>query len=275
MKRIIRAALLTIICLSRVQAEKPSFTDDSSAYLRQVYKLKPPEFDIRHLTRIFNEISATAMGRQLIHLIFYRDGSHERHFYLLGVGMATEAGPDSTKEYLYPVLKQAPMYLADVVSIGENAVLEMRDPQHGVRRVVIAGNDPLHLSVKGEPADIIHIGYVPDFVRKPEFIPVVFVKTTAKLDPAWGLLLYRELTNRLRMDFALAVRNDTWFLGACVFPVFWAYGEPGSMPTMEEYWRTQSMSCEKRGGTPQCRVTSMDPRPLLSPPPILTFDQKR
>ena len=70
-----------------------------------------------------------------------------------------------------------------------------------------------------------HTDYVADLHEG--YIPDVFVRTTANLDPAWGLMLYKELANRLRLDFTLSVRNDAWFLDATVFPVFSAPEAPG------------------------------------------------
>jgi hypothetical protein len=82
-----------------------------------------------------------------------------------------------------------------------------------------------------------------------------------------------ELANRLRPDFILLVRNDAWFLDANEFPVFWAYGDPGSMPTAKAYLKTQEMSCVKNAGVPQCTVSSTDFRLSLPEPPLLKPDR--
>jgi len=273
--------LYLFVCLtasiSFLWALTPEFIDDSPTYSRRVYALAPTQFEPRLLSGIFESERRDRIRRNLVHFLFYRKRADELHFYLMDVGRASEIGPRPTKEYLYPTLKRAPLYLADVISIGGDTVLEARDPKHGIVRTVIAGKDPLRWVVKGEVAEIIHIGYrpIPKFLANApavRFVPVVFVRTSATLDPAWGCELYRQLSARLRTQFILAVRNDAWFLDYEEFPVFWAYGEPGEMPTANAYLKTQGMSCTADKGVEQCKLSSVDVRLdlLLPPPPPLS-----
>ena len=149
------------------------------------------------------------------------------------------------------------MYLADVISIGSGAVLRMRDPVHGVQTIVITGTNPLLLSVNKNLqkyltsgiSTCLHLWLSP---RVPISIPIVFVRTKAKLDLGWCRLLYQTLASQIGTGFSLAVRNDAWFLDYEQFPVFWAYGHVGEIPSKE----VQAFNVLQRGDTSmRCRTT--------------------
>ena len=265
MNKTFLCALMSFACLSRALPQELLFADETSSHIRHIYGVPPERFEPQAIRRIFENVRKSA-GRELIHLQCLRNGRDERQFYLRDVGMGTEIGPRPTKEYLYKQLQHARLYLADVISIQGNAVLLMRDPQHGIRRFVIAGRDPLHVLVDGQNGEIIHIGYLDAFLGKPS-IPIIFVTTESRLENAFGISLYRVLRKQLGTDFILAARNDPWFLGYMEFPVFWAYGDTGGLPSDEAYQKAADMTCEQGNDGLRCRVSHGDRTgPVLTPP---------
>lgn len=159
-----------------------------------------------------------------------------------------------TYEYwrgFYDSQSQLPNEIAEMVAIGKNAVLRMRDASGRVTRRVLAGRDPLLIGLQGTRFEIVHLAFSP---ARPYIFQraSVYVRTAEPLETAPGL----ELLGILRpvfpdLEVSVYIRNDAWFIHEAGYPFFNPLVEDEIPPSPDEY-RTPTLRCGHWTGAPAC-----------------------
>lgn len=140
---------------------------------------------------------------------------------------------------------------AELLAINGNAVLRMRDPEGMVSSRVIAGRNPLQISIGVYHYEIVHF----DLRDWPGPKVEVYARTEAPLAPDPGIALLRALKPlfaRCR-SLSLYLRNDAWFVHEPNFPYLYPFESNEPRPIEEEYRKTLTLTCQRRGDNgPEC-----------------------
>lgn len=141
--------------------------------------------------------------------------------------------------------------IAEMIAIGDNAVLRMRDANGNVTRRVLAGRDPLQIEVQGVHFEIVYFTFS---VPKPYIFQSasIYVRTAAPLERVPS----RELLSSLRPVFpdlgvSVHIRNDAWFINEPGYPFFNPFVEE-QIPPSPENWKTPTLRCGYWTGSPSC-----------------------
>jgi len=184
---------------------------------------------------------------------------HFTQLYVYGDkgGAALPKPPHVTYDYwsrMYRSLSQSPNEIAEMISIGGNAVLRMRDGAGAIHRRVLAGRDPLQLEVEGDQFEVLYIAFStpgPYILQRAD----VYIRTDALLKTEAGLELLRRLQTLFTdLEVSIFARNDPWFIYEPTYPFVNPFVENQSPPTPEEYGKGQTLNCGRISGSPSCRV---------------------
>lgn len=159
-----------------------------------------------------------------------------------------------TYDYWRGIYDQTPKVneIAEMIAIGSNAVVRMREASGRVVRRVLSGQDPLQIDVRGEQYEILHIGFTnpsPYILQRAD----VFIQTGAFLQKEMGLELLRILKPVFAdIEVSVYIRNDPWFINASNYPFFNPLIGDRTPPSQEEYRATPTLSCGYWTGLPTC-----------------------
>ena len=155
---------------------------------------------------------------------------------------------------LYDSAANSPNEIAEMISIGADAVLRMRDANGNINRRLLAGKDPLHIEVQGDQFDVVYLAFSgsgPYALHRVD----AYIRASAKLKAEVGLQLLRVLQSKLQeLEVSVSVRNDAWFIHEPTYPFFNPFTEALTPPTAEEYDRTKTLRCGFWSGTASCRL---------------------
>lgn len=131
--------------------------------------------------------------------------------------------------------------MAEAIRIGQNSVLRIRYPNETIRRLVLAGNDPLLL---GPASEVIHVYLPPRPDGPPQTPPVLFVRTTEPLSETTCKRIVAELRSRTGLIEAdVRLRNDRWFITSPKMPVRYAFWERQQIPGPVEFIEGPTALC--------------------------------
>jgi hypothetical protein len=155
---------------------------------------------------------------------------------------------------LYEAQRGLQNELAEMISIGTNAVLRMRDAGGKVSRRVLAGRDPLQLEVQGDRLEIVYFGFSAPGPYILQCVDV-YIRTDASLRTEVGL----ELLGALRpifpdLEVSVSLRNDAWFILEPSYPFYNPLIEDQQPPTEEEYRKNRTLRCGYWTGSASCRL---------------------
>ena len=141
-----------------------------------------------------------------------------------------------------------------MISIGDNAVIRMRDASGTVSRKVLAGKDPLIIDVESDRFEIVYIAFSPPGRYVQQSINV-YIQTDAPLRVDTGLDLLRRLDPIFPgFEVAVAARHDAWFIYEPSYPFFNPLTETLPPPVAAEYTKTQTLTCGDWTGAATCRL---------------------
>ncbi len=155
---------------------------------------------------------------------------------------------------LFGSLMQSQYQIAEMVSIGSNAVLRIHDSSGTVRRRVLAGSDPLQMEVDGDRFEILYFAFTAPAAYIEQRVDI-YIRTDASLKVERGL----ELLRRLRpifpdLEVSILVRNDPWFIYEPTYPFVNPFVENAIPPTPQEYSSGATLKCGRTSGSPFCRL---------------------
>jgi len=140
-----------------------------------------------------------------------------------------------------------------MISIGDNAVLRMRDASGKVTRKVLTAKDPLIIPVQNVQFEIVYIAFSPPGLYVQQSISVYIQTAAASLSVETGLELLRRLDPIFPgFAVAVAVQHDAWFIYEPGYPFFNPLTETLPSPTPEEYNKTQTLTCGHWTGSATC-----------------------
>ncbi len=148
----------------------------------------------------------------------------------------------------YDGFPKGELMAADVISVGEDALLRLRSRDGATAQQVLRGKDPTKIQVGGILFEII---FVAGRVRSrfegcgvPGTVdPVLFLKTKAKLSPDICERVTSWLTARLGVNnLWIHIRNDDWFL-CTQFPVVFPFSSVETAPSESTYYGSPEYSC--------------------------------
>lgn len=155
---------------------------------------------------------------------------------------------------LYDSQVSAPNELAEMISIGSDAVLRVRDGGGNVSRRVLAGKDPLQIEVQGYRFEIVYLAFsapAPSVLQRVD----IYIRTPAPLGSGAGMDLLRVLRPIFPdLDVTVYVRNDAWFIYEPSYPFLNPLIENSSPPGPEQYNKTQTLRCGNWSGSTSCRL---------------------
>jgi hypothetical protein len=155
---------------------------------------------------------------------------------------------------LYGSLAQSPNEIAEMISIGSDAVLRMHDDADKIHRRVLAGKDPLQIEVQGDRFEILYFAFSapgPYILQRAD----VYIRTDAPLRTDTGLELLRKLQPVFpEFEVSIFIRNDPWFIYEPTYPFVNPFIENPNPPTTEEYGKGQSLKCRRLSGSPSCEL---------------------
>jgi hypothetical protein len=155
--------------------------------------------------------------------------------------------------------------VAELVAIGEDSVLRIRQADGSVLHKVLTGKNPLQFEVDGAAFEILIVqprtGTRFDRCDPSPMLlsPVVRVKTSARLGPALCAKAATRIAELMRTrKLVVTFRNDHWFLGRS--PLIYPFATGESPPTKEAYYNSMEFTCMLWcNETPLCNQTAGPP----------------
>ena len=155
---------------------------------------------------------------------------------------------------LYGSSAQSPNEIAEIISIGRDAVLRMRDGASKIRRRVLAGRDALQMEIQGDHFEILYFAFStpgPYILQRAD----VYIRTDAPLKTETGLELLRSMQPVFpELEVSIFIRNDPWFIYEPTYPFVNPFIENQSPPSAEEYDKGRTLKCGRLSGSPSCRL---------------------
>jgi len=190
--------------------------------------------------RIARQAFEENSNKQLVHVeIFCEEDYPPFHSFLL-----SHVGYDWWK-HGFENVPRFPM--ARLVAIEGNAVFEYGDGEH-IQRKVLAGSDPLLVTVGASTFRVLYFAFVPITVRRPQELDAdrlkIFAETDQALDPIAGKDLFAALNRLIPLtDISLFIRNDTWFLDIAGYPLIYPFRHEETPPTKEIFQKSHTLLC--------------------------------
>ena len=154
---------------------------------------------------------------------------------------------------LHDSLGRSPNEIAEMVAIGNDAVLRMREANGNIRRRVLTGKDPLRIEIDGAHFEIVYVAFTApsaSILQRAD----VYVKTESELKVEAGLGLLGKLQPVFPdLELFLAIRNDAWFIYEPSYPFSNPFVEERNPPTAEECAKTRTLKCGRWSGAASCR----------------------
>lgn len=221
------------------------YTDlrDHKYWYRSV--IVPPEsFTLPQLRSLAQEFLGMAAARHDLAALSVFTDVHD-------AAMATTANRDSYKQWrlYYDAALSRQIRTADVVAIGDNAVLRVREAHGRVVQQIISGTNPLVFEVDGTAVEIL----VVRFRRGTRFdqcdpgtalSPIVYAKASNPLSTRLCKAAAARVAGLLKeRKLFIMFRPDQWFISSGSFPVPYPFAKDEPPPSEEAYNRTITLSC--------------------------------
>jgi hypothetical protein len=155
--------------------------------------------------------------------------------------------------------------VAELIAIGDSAVVRWRDGSGAVGRTVVRGKeDPLILRFGGVTVEVLHIlvRNVIDRGRQ-EHSYRAYVRTPRPISHAFAKAFMAEWLRKTGVEFSVVhFGTDAWFLDDPGFVVAYPFDSPQPMPDYEAYRRRWGGSCvyEKSTQTIDCTLGQVTPQ---------------
>jgi hypothetical protein len=152
----------------------------------------------------------------------------------------------------YNKLVNSPNEIAEMISIGNDAVLRVRNRSGHLTRRVLRGKDPLRLEEEEGDLELLHVAI--DWGSPYRLSRVdIYARTGSTLGEDTGMRLWKKLRPLFpSFDLFLYIRNDGWFVYESSYPFVNPFEGESPPPSRERYNRTQTLSCGSWEGAPSC-----------------------
>jgi hypothetical protein len=243
-------AILTATLITQVVAagSETTLADVHTGGVRQVsIRLQHGTFGVSRLEQLSRAQLAGKRGKDFMEVWFYGD-----------TGGAPLPQPDhmdyDTWLRLHNECARAGNEIGELVSIGRDAVLRVRDASGSVTREVLTGSDPLIFDTGGERYEVLYFAFSapgPYILQKVD----VFLKTTATLSRESGMKLLQRFTPVFPdLKVNVYVRNDPWFIFEPNYPFLNPFVEGAIPPTFDQYEQGKTLRCGSWPGPPSCTL---------------------
>ncbi len=149
---------------------------------------------------------------------------------------------------------------ADAIAIDGNATMRVRDAQGKVSSQVLAGKDPLMLSLKGTSFEIIHISassILAEYQDVPgETLEIhFFVRTDSRPTVGRARLLTKHLIAQTGYrNISVSIRKDPWFIEDSDFPYVYRFLPDVRVPSFAGYRKAPEARCYSHSRRLNCRM---------------------
>jgi hypothetical protein len=154
-------------------------------------------------------------------------------------------------------IKSEPNEIAEMVAIGQDAVLRVSDRNGTLTERILSGKNPLRIAVEGRDFQIVYVATdipVGKYVRYREDIRF-FIRTVSPLRVDTEEELFRMLQVVLpNVRVIMNVQNDGLFIDSPDYPFLNPFVRIERPPTREEYLRTKTLRCDNAIGPPWCKI---------------------
>lgn len=134
--------------------------------------------------------------------------------------------------------------VAEMLHIGDSAILRVALPDGAIRTKVLLGSNPLEIRLPGIEAEILWVHFSqPDY--SPEAISVeIYVRLTGELTQERAERIAEEVWTRIPYrDVTVTVRTDEWFIESGGYPWVNPFVPPAPLPLYEEFARSEKYFC--------------------------------
>jgi hypothetical protein len=248
-RRIIALAVSLVFAAPVARAEAASET-----LSREEVLVAPAEFNEPAITRICFE----RLGRlrpQLLDVWFFRSDADSQ---IYRTGTLSAHPTYDTWRRAFERIRVATIPVAEMVSVGDSAVLLFRGPDQQVSRRVLRGADPTEIDLPEGAVHITHLGLMATRARSAEYRVQVFGWTDARLTAQFGAEVFTVLVRQLgsnRID--LSLRADPWFIDDPAYPV-WPLVNVGP-PMREEFITSPTLTCGRGQKDVRCELIKAHP----------------
>jgi hypothetical protein len=134
--------------------------------------------------------------------------------------------------------------VAEMLHIGDSAILRVRMPDGDVHSKVLMGSNPLELRLPGIKAEIlwVHCG---EHGFEPSVVGIqVYVRLAGELSSESARRIADELWNRIPYRYvAIRVRSDEWFIESGGYPWVNPFLPIVPLPPYEEFAKSEAFFC--------------------------------
>lgn len=158
-----------------------------------------------------------------------------------GKGMSHPSYYDATLYHGDPEWRPT---VAEMLHIGDSAILRVRLPDGAIRSKVLMGSNPLEIRLPGIDAEIlwVHFG---EYGFEPSVVGIeVYVRLAGKLSSQRVERIAKELWNRIPYRYVeIAVRSDEWFIESGGYPWVNPFLPVAPLPPYEEFAKSEKFLC--------------------------------
>jgi hypothetical protein len=154
---------------------------------------------------------------------------------------------------MYETSVGSPNELAEMISIGNDAVLRVHGAAGNVSVKVLSGKNPLVVRVGDGTFEIVHFSFSTSMAYGKQ--ADVYLRTASPLADESGLAVLQRLQALFPdLRVSVSVRNDAWFIFERTYPFCNPLVTRSAPPTAEEYSQTKTMVCEHLTDVASCRL---------------------
>jgi hypothetical protein len=215
---------------------------------QKIIALDAGEFKIAHIERLSRAELGSKPRTYFIQLVIYGDKGGAP------LPKPSHLAYDQWRR-LHVSSSQYPNEMAEMIAIGNNAVLRVREASGNIiERRVLAGKDPLRIQFEGGYGDIVYLAVAAPSASRLQRADI-YVTTDQHLKPGMGLDLLRNFQPVFpEMDVYLAIRNDIWFVYEPNYPFSNPFLTELNPPNADEYASTRTLKCGRLSGATSCRL---------------------
>lgn len=161
----------------------------------------------------------------------------------------------------YEAISALSMPVAELILVGDSAVLLFRGADQRFGRYVLRGSDPLKIGLPQGSVSLSHFAVMPASSEGAERRVEAFGWTDVALTDAIGLEVLREVRTRLPFrEASVSLRRDPWFIDNPFYPVAPLIPTEIRPPSQREFSTSHTLTC---GGTvnkePRCTLFTVHP----------------
>jgi hypothetical protein len=242
--------LLVIVGIAAAQTDV--LLEQSEFWTQKAILMRPTEFREAELVKLSKRFLAEHSREVLAKLLFVvekedawslKGGGHERSYISWAL------------DYFRTDWRTRDM--AEVVRIGNDAVLRVRYGDRQLSRVVLTGKDPLQMT----RAEILYIRlpHSPLNTRHP-IAPRFHVRTSGEFTEALCASIVEELRAKVGLESGMvSVRHDPWFITSETMPVQYSFWPAERAPGPVEFIETPTGLSGWEAGTPEIQCSLVYP----------------